>query len=123
MPRRVEYFKWETDANGSYVRDDIGQVLKKSCGEANFHQFGVSYEEFEAGPGNFTTAILELDDGNVISVDADMIRFIASPLKDVKDIIDSGRMIDAIKKYSELFGISLKEAKEACDKLRAGMVV
>ena len=28
-------------------------------GEALFHQFGVDYEEFETGPGNFTTAIVE----------------------------------------------------------------
>ena len=45
-------------------------------GEALFHQFGVSYEEFETGPGNFTTAIVEWPDGRVESVPAEHVRFV-----------------------------------------------
>ncbi len=45
-------------------------------GEAWFHQFGVGYEEFEAGPGNFTTAIVEWPDGRVESVPAEHVRFV-----------------------------------------------
>jgi len=45
-------------------------------GEAMFHQFGVSYEEFEAGPGNYTTAIVEWPDGRVESVVAEHVRFV-----------------------------------------------
>ena len=45
-------------------------------GEAAFHQFGVGYEEFEAGPGNFTTAIVEWPDGRVESVPAEHVRFV-----------------------------------------------
>lgn len=45
-------------------------------GEAMFHQFGVGYEEFEAGPGNFTTAIVEWPDGRVESVPAQHVRFV-----------------------------------------------
>jgi hypothetical protein len=45
-------------------------------GEAGFHQFGVGYEEFEAGPGNFTTAIVEWPDGRVESVPAEHVRFV-----------------------------------------------
>lgn len=46
-------------------------------GEALFHQFGVGYEEFESGPGNFTTAIVEWPDGQVESVVADHIKFVS----------------------------------------------
>ena len=45
-------------------------------GEATFHQFGVGYVEFEAGPGNFTTAIVEWPDGRVESVPVDLVRFV-----------------------------------------------
>ena len=45
-------------------------------GEALFHQFGASYEEFEMGPGNFTTAIVEWPDGRVESVPAEHVRFV-----------------------------------------------
>ena len=46
-------------------------------GEAVLHQFGVDYEEFELGPGNFSTALVEWPDGRVESVRADYIRFMA----------------------------------------------
>lgn len=44
--------------------------------QATFHQFGVNYEEFEGGPGNYTTAIIEHEDGKVENIDCDLIRFI-----------------------------------------------
>lgn len=43
---------------------------------ATFHQFGAAYEEFEAGPGNYTVAIVELPDGTVESANLYDIRFI-----------------------------------------------
>ena len=45
-------------------------------GEALFHQFGVGYEEFDAGPGNYTTAIVEWPDGRVESVPAQHVQFV-----------------------------------------------
>ena len=45
-------------------------------GEATFHQFGVNYEEFESGAGNYSTAIIELDDGTVLNIPAEHIKFI-----------------------------------------------
>lgn len=45
-------------------------------GEATFHQFGVAYEEFEGGPGNYSTAIVEWPDGKVESVPVEHIRFV-----------------------------------------------
>lgn len=44
--------------------------------QARFHGWGVDYEEFEAGPGNFTTAIVELDDGTVMNLPARLVRFL-----------------------------------------------
>lgn len=44
--------------------------------EGHFHRWGDSYEEFEAGPGNFTTAIIELDDGQIVSCAAETVKFL-----------------------------------------------
>ena len=44
--------------------------------EADFHCFGMSYEEFESGPGMFSVAIVEYDDGQVDTVVAEHIRFL-----------------------------------------------
>jgi hypothetical protein len=46
------------------------------AGEASFHQFGLDYEEFDGGPGNYSCAIIEWDDGQVETVPASQIRFI-----------------------------------------------
>lgn len=43
---------------------------------ATFHQFGVTYEEFDTGPGNYTVAIVELSDGTVENALLHDIRFI-----------------------------------------------
>lgn len=50
---------WNT-ARGIY---EIGDSMP-----ATFHQFGVAYEEFETGVGNYTTAVIELADGSVREV-------------------------------------------------------
>ncbi|MCK5612785.1 hypothetical protein KAR91_63520 [Candidatus Pacearchaeota archaeon] len=49
-------------------------------GEALFHQWGSNYEEFENGTGNFSTAIIELEDGTVKNIPAEQIRFISEPI-------------------------------------------
>jgi len=41
-----------------------------------FHGFGVDYQEYETGPGNFSTAICELEDGSVRNVPVHLIKFI-----------------------------------------------
>ena len=41
-----------------------------------FHGWGVDYEEFETGPGNFSTAIVELADGSVENVYVTCIQFL-----------------------------------------------
>lgn len=57
-------------------RDRKDNYELKEVGKAVFHQFGMDYEEFEAGPGNFSVAIVEWPDGKVEFVRADWIRFI-----------------------------------------------
>jgi hypothetical protein len=69
--RRVIVFKWEKDEKG------ISKLVEKE--EAYFHAFGVDYDEFESGPGNFSTAIVEWSDGKVESVFVNHIRFIDRP--------------------------------------------
>lgn len=41
-----------------------------------FHGWGVDYEEFEGGPGNYSCAIVEAECGKIALVRADWIRFI-----------------------------------------------
>lgn len=41
-----------------------------------FHQWGVDYEEFETGPGNFSVAIVELPDGTVNTFEASYVKFL-----------------------------------------------
>jgi hypothetical protein len=69
--RTVKYFEYEKDET-----DPKGRFEKIEKGRALFHQFGVDYEEFESGPGNFSTAIIETPSGKVKNVPADMIEFI-----------------------------------------------
>lgn len=41
-----------------------------------FHSWGVCYEEFSDGPGNYTVAIVELPDGSIITPAADLVKFL-----------------------------------------------
>jgi len=63
----VSEYKWSAEAKRNLVKD--------KC-EAIFHQFGVDYEEFEGGPGSYSTAIVELSDGTVHNVHVSLIRFL-----------------------------------------------
>lgn len=48
----------------------------EEAGEGDFVQYGTNYTEFDAGPGTFTTAIVEMDDGSVKNIDVSLIKFI-----------------------------------------------
>lgn len=61
---------------GKYLKD--GQFYEFDLGY--FHQWGSDYEEFETGPGNFTTAIIELPDGKVVIARASDIQFLTKDL-------------------------------------------
>ena len=41
-----------------------------------FHQFGCTYEEFENGAGNYTTAIVELPNGQLVEATVNSIKFV-----------------------------------------------
>jgi hypothetical protein len=45
-------------------------------GIATFHAFGMNYQEFESGAGNFSTAIVEWPDGRIDNVPVEHVRFI-----------------------------------------------
>lgn len=59
-----------------YEKQDDGKWAIKERGIATFHAFGVDYEQFESGPGNYSTAIVEFPDGKVENVCVDMVRFL-----------------------------------------------
>jgi hypothetical protein len=44
--------------------------------EGFFHQFGINFEEKESVYSIFTTAIIELESGDVLSIPVDYIKFI-----------------------------------------------
>ena len=54
-----------------------GKLQKFLAGEGVFHKWGVEFEEFESGPGNYSTAIIELDDGTVKNIPVELIKFIS----------------------------------------------
>jgi hypothetical protein len=43
--------------------------------EGLFHQWGVNYEEFQYGPGNYSIGIVELPGGRVVTPLADDVHF------------------------------------------------
>ncbi len=52
-------------------------------GRGVFQQYGCDYKEFDAGPGNYTTAIIEMEGGNVMNVPVNQIIF-DEPLEALK---------------------------------------
>ena len=47
--------------------------------EGWFHEWGTDYEEFESGPGPYSVAIVEFDDGSVGLVYPMQMRFLEPP--------------------------------------------
>ena len=44
--------------------------------EGTFHQWGISFIEFESGPANFTVGIIELADGSIVEIEPNRILFL-----------------------------------------------
>ena len=63
---------------GKYVEYVDGKYVNKEFENGIFHQFGVNYEELSCGVGHWTTAIVELEDGKIITPAADMIQFVGT---------------------------------------------
>ncbi|MBX8528519.1 hypothetical protein K5D32_02530 [Pseudomonas cichorii] len=60
------------------IRDSLGRLMdeKQDAGAGKFHGWGVEYEEFENGPGNYTVAIVEMPDGSIQTLMPFLIRFL-----------------------------------------------
>ncbi len=67
MRRQVEVMKWVPVA--------MNPSEKQFVGLGEFQQYGVDYEEYDNGIGNFSTAIVEMNDGTVVNVPVDLIKF------------------------------------------------
>ncbi|WP_277593635.1 hypothetical protein [Pseudomonas chlororaphis] len=61
------------------VHDDRGRRTGiEDAAEGKFHGWGVEYEEFENGPGNYSVAIVEMADGTIQTLMPWAIRFLDS---------------------------------------------
>ena len=69
MHRKVKIYEWKQKGNPP-------RQTRVKTGVGLFHQFGFNYEEFEEGPGNFSTAIVEMEDGKVRNIPVEDIEFI-----------------------------------------------
>ncbi len=66
--RKVAVYEYQRAKGESY--------FEKICiGHGIFHQFGVDYEGFESGPGNYSTAIVEMPGGAMKNVPVELIVF------------------------------------------------
>ena len=59
-----------------YKKNDKGLLVKVETGKGLFHEWGINYDEFESGPGNYSIAIVEFEDGAIESVPVELIKFI-----------------------------------------------
>lgn len=57
-----------------YELDGSAMIWKKYQGM--FHQWAPQCEEFTEGPGNFTVALIELDDGTIKEAGPDKVKFL-----------------------------------------------
>ncbi|HEJ1186530.1 hypothetical protein I5I29_00865 [Pseudomonas aeruginosa] len=79
--RRVMTMKVTCDRNGR-------RTGLEDSGEALFHQWGVDFEEFETGAGNYTVAVIERPGGTVELLPVHLIRFLdtAPNFPDTEDL-------------------------------------
>ena len=66
--RKVVIYEWQKAKGTAHYE-------KVSVGHGIFHQFGLDYEQFENGAASYSTAIVEMPDGSVRNVPADLIVF------------------------------------------------
>ena len=85
LVEKVRYFRtWveapkRNDAPVEWLRPCKAVTYEKGNLEkvkGRFHGWGRNYEEFETGPGNFTTAIIELDNWRIVSCPAETVQFL-----------------------------------------------
>lgn len=67
--REVELYKWVKKG-----KDDVYTKVLDTKGK--FHQFGLDYEQFESDTVNFSTAIVELENGELRNHPVELVKFI-----------------------------------------------
>lgn len=72
---RLRSQKSKRRCSGYYMQFDGVGWNKCEFTNGHFHQFGNGYEDSEFGPGNYTTAIVELEDGRVVEAVVSSIKF------------------------------------------------
>ena len=81
--REVFYKKWinhEFDAITGKRIEGTGCYDSDFSTPGYFHQFAPDYDEFESGPGNKTVAIIENEDGTIVMLPPNLIKFVL-PIK------------------------------------------
>ena len=67
--RNVMTYKYERE-------EGTGRLIKKESDIGKFIEYGVDYQEFDNGPGNYSTAIVEMPDGSVKNIPVENIKFL-----------------------------------------------
>ncbi len=66
----VYTFKWVDNRHNKKVEDGRGL--------AKFHAWGCDCENFQAGSGNYSTAIVEREDGSVENIRVNLVKFVSA---------------------------------------------
>lgn len=66
--RNVYFYKYEKAEGETHHKKVLGGV-------GLFHEFGCDYEEFDSGAGNYSTAIIELEDGAIKNIPVELVVF------------------------------------------------
>ena len=69
--RKVIVYEYKKIGDDTFV-----SKVTDGKGYATLHGWGCDYEEFETGPGNYSTAIIEREDGTVENVHVEMVKFV-----------------------------------------------
>lgn len=72
--KKVEVFKYVIDKDKTKEHQHVHKKEHRCFAE--FHGFGLDYEETDSGTGTFSTAIIQLEDGCLDNVEVSLIKFI-----------------------------------------------
>lgn len=77
----LEYLRDEngevrTTERGEYLPDPNTKCWSDYIHEGIFHQWANAYEEFETGAGNYTVALIEIEDGTIVEILPTNVKFL-----------------------------------------------
>jgi hypothetical protein len=75
-------------------REGVRHCVPEYNGRGTFHCWSTAHEEYESGAATFTVAVVEMPDGWVRVVAADLVRFLDSERIQVQDL---ERQMSALK--------------------------